>query len=221
MERAEGTPGYRLAKRLLERPTNAAFAIDVVDDHHVPVEGPAIIAANHRSFMDSIFLALIVRRPVAFLAKAEYFDDRRVAWLFRGTGQIPVRRGSPAGARVALEAATNVLERGGLVALYPEGTRSRDGLLHRGNLGAARLAMATGAPLIPVGLIGTHAVQPIGKRLPRLGHRIEARFGEPIHADPAQPARSQMRDLTVSLMDNIGLLCGQPHATRDRDLVSI
>jgi 1-acyl-sn-glycerol-3-phosphate acyltransferase len=139
-----------MAKALLSRPLRHAYDIEVDGISRLP-RGPAILAANHRSFMDSVFLALVVDRPVSFLAKAEYFDRRRTAWIFRSTGQIPLRRGSPAGARRALEAARGVLSHGGVVGVYPEGTRSRDGRLHRGHLGPARLALASGAPLCPSG----------------------------------------------------------------------
>jgi 1-acyl-sn-glycerol-3-phosphate acyltransferase len=181
---------------------------------HVPTDGPLIVVANHRSFMDSIFLAMVVRRPVAFLAKAEYFDKRRTAWLFRAMGQIPVRRGSPGGAKRAMDAACEVLEAGGVIALYPEGTRSRDGQLHAGNLGAARLAVATGAPILPVGLIGTEAVQAPDQRLPRFGKRVQVKFGQVIRPDGDANPRAQLRDLTHKMMSDIGSLCGQTYVRR-------
>src|SRR5689334_7460370 len=120
MERRSGPIGYRLAKAALRAPLHRAYDIEVDGLPHIP-DGPSILAANHRSFMDSIFLALVVERPVSFLAKAEYFDRRRTAWIFRSTGQIPVRRGSPAGAHRALDAALDVLRDGGIVGIYPEG----------------------------------------------------------------------------------------------------
>jgi 1-acyl-sn-glycerol-3-phosphate acyltransferase len=205
-----------VARRLLTRPLLAAYDLDIEDAWRVPTDGPAIVAANHRSFMDSIFLSVAVPRPVAFLAKAEYFDDPRVAWLFRMTGQIPVRRGSPAGARAAMDAATDVLTRREVIALYPEGTRSRDGRLQRGTLGAARLAIATSVPIIPVGLIGTEAVQPPDARLPRINKRVRIRFGEPLTPDPTLGERAQLRDLTYDLMAAIADLCGQQPAQSDR-----
>jgi 1-acyl-sn-glycerol-3-phosphate acyltransferase len=199
---------------LLDRPLRAAFDVRVDRAERVPSTGPLIVVANHRSFMDSIFLPLVFERPIAFLAKAEYFDDRRTAWLFRATGQIPVRRGSPSGARHALQSACDVLHAGGVVGLYPEGTRSRDGLLHSGNLGAARLAVATGAPILPVGLIGTDSVQAPDQRLPRLGKRVEIRFGQPIVPDVASDPRAQLRDLTHQMMSDIAALCGQAYVRR-------
>src|SRR3954469_22537551 len=183
MHTTSGTVAYRAAKRVVGRLLFTAYDIDIEGADRVPRVGGVILCPNHRSFMDSLFVPAAVERPVSFLAKAEYFDRRRTAWLFRATGQIPVRRGSPAGARAALGAARDVLVAGGIVGIYPEGTRSRDGLLHRGNLGPARLALDTGAPLVPIGLIGTEDVQPPGARLPRVGRRVVLRFGEPLRAE--------------------------------------
>ncbi|MDP1793211.1 MAG: lysophospholipid acyltransferase family protein, partial [Acidimicrobiales bacterium] len=121
--------------------------------------------------------------------------------------------------RRALEAANRVLEHGRAVAMFPEGTRSRDGLLHGGNLGAARLSIATGAPILPVGLIGTAEVQPIGRRLPRTGKRVDVRFGDLLYPDCDASPRAEMRDLTHHMMDAIGALCGQSTVRQRRDLV--
>ena len=109
MDRVSDPVGYRLAKALLSRPLRRAYDIEVEGDARLP-DGPVVLAANHRSFMDSIFLALVVNRPVSFLAKAEYFARRRTAWIFRSTGQIPLWRGDPGGARRAIDAALRVLE---------------------------------------------------------------------------------------------------------------
>src|SRR5258705_8548448 len=180
---------------MLARPLGRAYKLKTEGEDHLP-DGPIILAANHRSFMDSVFLALVVDRPVSFLAKAEYFDRRRTAWLFRSTGQIPLRRGNPAGARRALDAALDVLARGGVIGVYPEGTRSRDGMLHRGNLGPARLAAASGAPIVPVGLVGTGAVQAPDQRLPRVGKQVTVRFGAPLRLDQREAThRAHLRDL--------------------------
>lgn len=219
MDRVSGPSGYRLAKALLSRPLHRAYGIDVDGAERVP-EGPSILAANHRSFMDSVFLALVIDRPVSFLAKAEYFDRRRTAWIFRTTGQIPLRRGSPAGARRALDAALDVLAEGGVIGVYPEGTRSRDGMLHRGNLGPARLAAASGAPIVPVGLVGTEAVQAPGQRLPRVRKSITVRFGSPMRLDPDDANhRTHLRDTTDRMMGDIADLCGQEYVDRYSELV--
>src|SRR5437667_11916705 len=116
-----------------------------------------MLASNHLSFSDSIFLPLVLRRRVTFVAKAEYFEDPKTAWFFRAVGQIPVKRGGgPASAR-ALESAKEVLEAGAIFGSYPEGTRSPDGRLDKGHTGVARLALDTGAPVVAVAMMGTAA----------------------------------------------------------------
>jgi 1-acyl-sn-glycerol-3-phosphate acyltransferase len=153
----------------------------------------------------------LLERPLHRAFAIDVVDDHRIP---RGPVILAANHGSPGGARTALATALDVLVDGGVIGLYPEGTRSRDGLLQRGNLGAARLAIASGAPIVPVGLIGTHAVQPPGARVPSLGKRVEVRFGEPLYPDPTAPDRTQLRDLTLRLMADIGALCGQPQADR-------
>jgi 1-acyl-sn-glycerol-3-phosphate acyltransferase len=219
MDQVSGPAGYRLAKALLSRPLHRAYDIEVDGAGRLP-QGPAILAANHRSFMDSALLALVVDRPVAFMAKAEYFDRRRTAWIFRSTGQIPLRRGSPSGARRAHDAALGVLSEGGVVGIYPEGTRSRDGRLHRGHRGPARLAAISGAPIVPVGLIGTDQVQAPDQRLPRVGKRVTVRFGSPLRAEPHEAnRRSHLRDLTDRMMADIARLSGQEYVDDYAELV--
>jgi 1-acyl-sn-glycerol-3-phosphate acyltransferase len=209
MREIAGSMGYRVAKTVLSRPLFTAYDVTVDRPGDLPA-GPVILAANHRSFMDSMFLALVTERPVSFLAKAEYFDRRRTAWIFRATGQIPIRRGSPAGARQALDDAVGVLSAGGVVGVYPEGTRSRDGQLHRGHLGPARLARRSGAPIVPVGLLGTEDVQAPGQMLPRLGKKVAVRFGFPRWPDHGETGSGQsLRDFTDLIMDDIASLCGQ------------
>lgn len=211
MDRVSSPVGYRLAKAVMRRPLTRAYDIEVDGCTPLP-DGPAILAANHRSFMDSIFLALVVDRPVSFLAKAEYFDHRPTAWIFRSTGQIPLRRGSPAGARRALDAALDVLRNGGVVGVYPEGTRSRDGKLHRGTLGPARLSAASGAPIVPIGLVGTDQVQAPDERLPHLGTKVKVHFGRPITLGSCDEVhRARLRDVTDELMAQIAALCDQDY----------
>jgi 1-acyl-sn-glycerol-3-phosphate acyltransferase len=211
MGQIPGPIGYRVAKAVLDHPLNLFYDVKVEGPAILPA-GPVILAANHRSFMDSIFLALVLERPVSFLAKAEYFDRRGIAWMFRATGQIPLRRGSPAGARHAFQTALGVLSSGGVVGVYPEGTRSRDGRLHRGHLGPARLAYASGAPIVPVGLLGTHGVQAPDQRLPRVGKPVTVRFGPPRLPTPDDGRTgSATRELTDLVMGDIARLCEQPY----------
>lgn len=203
---------YRLSKAAFNVPLRAVFRVEVQGIEHVP-EGPAIFAANHRSFMDSIFLALTSPRPISFMAKAEYFDHRVTRWLFRNTGQIPLRRGSPASAREAVATASAVLANGGLVGIYPEGTRSLDGKLHRGNLGPARLAAASGAPIVPIGLVGTEDVQRPNERLPHPFRTVGVHFGAPrrVSADDVATNKQHLRSTTTTLMRDIAALSSQEY----------
>jgi 1-acyl-sn-glycerol-3-phosphate acyltransferase len=202
---------YWIIKGVLTPVLRVLFRVHVEGRAHIPRRGPVILAANHRSFLDSIFIPLVVRRRVTFVAKAEYFDDRKTAWFFRGVGQIPIRREGGSASERALRSAQEVLDRGGVFAIYPEGTRTRDGLLHRGHTGVARLALRTGAPIVPVGLVGTDEVQPVDAKLPRVGRRVTIRFGAPI--DPARyrgaaDDRLALRALTDEVMFEIRELCG-------------
>lgn len=204
-----GPLGYRLARAAGGPLLRRAYDIEVTGLEHVPRDGPAILAANHRSFMDSLFIAVVAPRPVSFLAKAEYFDRRRTRWIFRRTGQIPVRRGQRSGAQQALRAALEVLDRGGVLGVYPEGTRSRDGQLHQGTGGAVYLAARSGAPLVPVGLLGTEAVQPPDRLRPTVGGSVRIRFGAPLQPSPTAARHRHRHEVTEELMDSIGALCDQ------------
>lgn len=181
----------------------------------VPLRGPAILAANHQSFCDSFFIPLVLPRRVTFVAKAEYFDDWRTAWFFHAAGQIPIRRGGGSASERALRSAAEVIKRGRLFAIYPEGTRSPDERLHKGHTGVARLALETGAQVIPVGVIGTRAVQPIGARLMRPFKRVEVRFGEPIDVRSRFGNRLGdplvLRQATDEIMFEIARLTGQEY----------
>lgn len=201
---------YWLMKIVLTPVLRIVYRVKVDGREHLPTSGPVILAANHRSFLDSIFLPLVIRRRVTYVAKAEYFDDPKTAWFFRAVGQIPIRREGGSASEGALAAATDVLESGGVFGIYPEGTRTRDGFTHRGHTGVARLAMRTGAPVIPVGLIGTDECQPTDKKLPRLFRTVHVRFGQPIapehYAHPDE--RLRLRQLTDEVMFEIVQLCG-------------
>lgn len=178
---------------------------------HVPTEGPAILAGNHLSFIDSIFLPLVLRRRITFVAKAEYFDDPRTAWFFRAVGQIPIRRGGGSASRRALETAREVLEAGRLFGIYPEGTRSRDGRLYRGKTGVAWLALKAGCPIVPAALAGTQDIQPVGTRIPRV-RKVSVQFGEPIQVGgrfDGMPMGRARRVLTDEVMDAVHALSGQ------------
>ncbi|MDQ0672479.1 1-acyl-sn-glycerol-3-phosphate acyltransferase [Pseudarthrobacter siccitolerans] len=185
---------------------------------NIPGEGAAIIASNHLSFSDSIFMPLMVRRPVVFLAKSEYFTGtgikgRLTALFFRLTNQLPMDRSGGAASEASLSAGMEVLSHGGLLGIYPEGTRSPDSRLYRGKVGVARLALKAGVPVIPVAMIGTDKVQPIGKRLPNI-RRIGMIFGEPLdfaqYRDQAED-RVVQRQVTDEIMFELMRLSGQEY----------
>jgi 1-acyl-sn-glycerol-3-phosphate acyltransferase len=185
------------------------YRVRIEGREHLPRRGSVILAANHRSFLDSIFLPMVVGRRVTYVAKAEYFDDPKTAWFFRSVGQIPIRREGGTASEGALAAATDVLETGGVFGIYPEGTRTRDGYTHRGHTGVARLAIRTGAPVVPVGLVGTDECQPTDKKLPKVFRTVRIRFGAPISAAHYADAddRLALRRLTDEIMFEIVQLC--------------
>ena len=185
---------------------------------NIPAHGAAIIASNHLSFSDSIFMPLMVHRPVVFLAKSEYFTGtgikgRLTAAFFRLTNQLPMDRSGGAASAASLNAGMEVLKHGGLLGIYPEGTRSPDARLYRGKVGVARLALRAGVPVVPVAMIGTDKVQPIGKRLPNI-RRIGMVFGEPLdfsqYRDQAED-RTVQRKVTDEIMTRLMRLSGQEY----------
>ncbi len=205
---------YWVMKILLSPFFFVLWRVKVERREHVPSHGAAVLAANHQSFCDSFFLPLVVRRRVTFLAKAEYFDSRRTAWFFRAAGQIPIRReGGPLSER-ALVTAREVLGAGRLLGLYPEGTRSTDPCVHRGRTGVARLSRECGVAVIPVGIVGTVAVQPLNAKLMRPFRTVTVRFGEPMRMDPvadpddplAEHDHTVCRRFTDDLMKEIARL---------------
>lgn len=210
---------YWLLKLVLTPVFLLLWRVRVAGREHVPPDGPAVLAANHQSFCDSLFLPLVVPRKVTYLAKAEYFDSRKTAWFFRAVGQIPIRRGGGKESERALETAKAELEAGHLIALYPEGTRSLDHWVHRGRTGVARLSRECGVPVIPVGISGTVDVQPVGSRFLRPWRTVTVRFGEPMRMEPAPDPgdpmaghdHAQCRAFTDNLMHEIARLSGNPY----------
>ena len=205
---------YWLVKAILTPVLRFFYRVQVEGLEHVPAEGPVILASNHVSFCDSIFLPMVLKRRVTFVAKAEYFDDPKTAWFFRGVGQIPIRRDGGSSSAGALAAARGVLEAGGVFAIYPEGTRSPDGRLYRGHTGVARLALACQAPIIPVAMVGTREAQPIGQVLPNLFVPITIRLGRPLTYERLHDRlddRLALRDITDEVMYELRELSGQEY----------
>ncbi len=176
---------YWLLKYVLLGPWLRLIFRPVVEGReHLPTTGPAILASNHLSFSDSIFMPLMVKRKVTFVAKQEYFTGKGVKgfltkMFFVGAGTIPVDRSGGKAAQAAIDTGLRVLGEGKLFGIYPEGTRSPDGRLHRGKTGVARLALLSGAPVIPVAMLNADEIQPIGKIIPRV-RRVRIRFGPPL-----------------------------------------
>ncbi|HSJ43630.1 MAG TPA: lysophospholipid acyltransferase family protein [Euzebyales bacterium] len=174
---------------------------------NVPDEGPAILCSNHLSMLDPILVPLLLDRPIVFLAKSEYFHAGPFRWLFDALGVVPVARAGGSAARAGLDRGTDVLRAGGLLCLFPEGTRSPDGRLYRGKTGPIRLARRSGAPIVPVGLIGTREVIPPHTFVPRLGAAVTVRFGAQLLVGD----RADLRSEADRLMGVIRTLTGQTY----------
>jgi 1-acyl-sn-glycerol-3-phosphate acyltransferase len=183
---------------------------------NVPTSGAAILASNHLSFSDSIFLPLQCPRPVVFLAKSEYFTGKGikgffVKLFFKSTGQLPIDRSGGKASEAALNTGLGVLEQGQLLGIYPEGTRSPDGRLYRGRTGIARMALEAKVPVIPVAMIDTEKVQPIGTRFPRV-RRVGIVYGKPLdfsRFDGMEGDRIVLRAVTDEIMYELMRISGQ------------
>ncbi len=208
---------YWVIKAILKPLLRTIYRIRPEGLEGVPRRGPAIIAANHLSFLDSFFIPLVVRRRrVTYLAKADYFKSWKTAWFFKMVGQIPTERGGGEKSKRSLDVALDVLKEGKLLGIYPEGTRSPDGHLHRGRTGVARLALAAGVPVIPCGLIGTEEVMPKAAKFPTLTGRlrVDVRFGKPLdfaRYKGQERDRMVLRSVTDEIMFEIMELSGQEY----------
>jgi 1-acyl-sn-glycerol-3-phosphate acyltransferase len=186
---------------------------------NLPEHGGAIIASNHLSFCDSLFMPLAVRRRVTFLAKAEYFTTPGVKGalsrlFFSGIGQVPVDRNDKDAAAGALTAGVRILTAGGLLGIYPEGTRSPDGRLYKGKTGVARMALEAGVPVIPVAMINTEIIQPTGRKIPHLRPRPGIRFGKALDFSRYEGMagdRFVERSMTDEIMYELMQLSGQEY----------
>jgi 1-acyl-sn-glycerol-3-phosphate acyltransferase len=206
---------------LIGPPLRLATRMTVEGREHVPPTGPLIVASNHLSFIDSIVIPLASGRQVHFLGKAEYFQGAGlrgavVRWFHSTGGTIPVDRSDPRAAMRSLELGEEVLRRGEAFGVYPEGTRSPDGRLHRGRTGVARMALNSGATLLPCAVVGTDRVQPPGSNGFRPA-KVTVRFGEPVDvaglAERHQKA-ALLRAVTDATMDAIAELGGQERSGR-------
>jgi 1-acyl-sn-glycerol-3-phosphate acyltransferase len=183
---------------------------------NVPTNGAAILASNHLSFSDSIFLPLMLRRPVTFLAKSDYFTGKGLKgalsrWFFTATGQLPIDRSGGKASEASLNTGLQVLAGGNLLGIYPEGTRSPDGKLYRGRTGIARMVLEARVPVIPVAMIDTEKVQPIGQKLPKI-RRVGVNIGAPLdfsRFEGMEGDRIVLRAVTDEIMYELQKLSGQ------------
>jgi len=209
---------YQLSRIVAGPILHTIWRPKVTGAENIPVSGGAILAANHQSVVDSVFLPLMLDRPVTFSAKAEYFTAsgpmaRVWAYYLRATNQLQMDRDGPRAAQDTLEAALTLLQQGQLFGIYPEGTRSPDGRLYRGRPGVGWLALKSGLPVIPVALSGTRKVLPPGRMIPRPG-RIGVTIGKPVALAPelfdAPPGKAR-RQIADQVMAAIQELSGQEY----------
>ena len=209
---------YRISRVLAGPFLHTLWRPEIIGSEHIPESGGAILASNHLSIVDSIFLPLMVERPVTFAAKSEYFTgtrpiDRITGAYLRATKQLSVDRAEARAGQDMLEAALGLLTEGALFGIYPEGTRSPDGRLYRGRTGIGWLAVKSGVPVIPVAMSGTDHVLPPGRKVPRVA-KIRIRVGEPMTFEAQRslpsPAR-QRRAITDEVMKSIQALSGQEY----------
>jgi 1-acyl-sn-glycerol-3-phosphate acyltransferase len=197
------------------------FRPRVSGSENVPDHGPAILASNHLSYADWLFMPLTLTRRVTFVAKAEYFNTPGLkGWFqkrfFSGAGQVPIDRSGASAAEGALTAAKRVLDEGELFGIYPEGTRSHDGRLYRGKTGVARLALETGVPVIPIAVVGTDVVAPPGKKFGTVTRPV-VRFGRPLdfsRYEGLENDRYILRSITDEIMYEIMRLSGQEYVDK-------
>jgi 1-acyl-sn-glycerol-3-phosphate acyltransferase len=209
---------YRISRVLAGPFLHTLWRPEIIGSEHIPASGGAILASNHLSIVDSIFLPLMVDRPVTFAAKSEYFTgtrpiDRLTGAYMRATNQISVDRDQARAGLDMLDAALGLLRQGALFGIYPEGTRSPDGRLYRGRPGVGWLALNSGLPVIPVAMSGTDHVLPPGRKVPRVG-KIKIRVGEPLTFEAARTlpsASRQRRAITDEVMNAIQALSGQEY----------
>lgn len=217
------SPLYTFLKNVTAPAVQRIWHHEVIGAENMP-EGPAIIASNHLAFCDSIFIPLAVKPTVNFLAKSDYFNTpglkgRIMAGFFHAVGQLPMDRSGGEKSRASLDSGLQVLDAGGVIGIYPEGTRSPNGRYYRPKIGVARLALESGAPVVPVGQIGTNLVQPAGSNRPRIRHNgkpitVRTIIGAPLdftHLSANSTQHAVRRQVTETIGEAIRALSGQEY----------
>ena len=214
MGRMSGAPAlYRVLRATLPSVVLPYFKVTVEGLEHVPTSGAAIIAGNHLSFVDSFVLGLSLPRPLYYLGKSDYWESARTRWLVAGAGVVPVYRDGGDRGEDSLRAGVRLLERGDLLGIYPEGTRSPDGRLYRGKTGPVRMALEAGVPIVPFGIIGSDVAMPQDRKVIRRAP-ITLCFGPPVDLSRYRDRRTDplvLRSATDELMYEIMLLSGQEY----------
>ncbi|MGO2096060.1 MAG: lysophospholipid acyltransferase family protein [Candidatus Microbacterium stercoravium] len=210
---------YWILKHVLVGPiVKGLFRPWIAGAENVPKQGAAILASNHLSVMDSVFLPLMLERPMSFLAKSEYFTGKGIKgwatkWFMKGTGQIAIDRSGGSASEAALNTALQVVGRGDLLGIYPEGTRSPDGRMYKGRTGIARMALVSKVPVVPVVMVDTAEVLPIGSKRPRI-MRIGIVIGEPLdfsRYEGLEDDRFVLRSVTDEIMVALQRIAGQEY----------
>jgi 1-acyl-sn-glycerol-3-phosphate acyltransferase len=199
---------------LIGPPLRAAYRLRAKGTENIPRSGGAILAANHLSFVDSLFMPLLCPRDVVFLGKADYFESWRTRWFFEAAGVIPVRREGGSAGEAAILAGVRALKAGKVVGIYPEGTRSPDGRLYRGKTGVARLALEAQVPVVPVSISGTREIMPLDAKLPRLGGSPLVEYGKPLTFERYYDRprdRFVLRSVTDEIMYEVMMMTGQEY----------
>jgi len=210
---------YWILKHVLVGPiVRGLFRPWIAGAENVPKQGAAILASNHLSVMDSVFLPLMLERPMSFLAKSEYFTGKGIKgwatkWFMKGTGQIAIDRSGGSASEAALNTALQVVGRGDLLGIYPEGTRSPDGRMYKGRTGIARMALVSKVPVVPVVMVDTAEVLPIGSSRPRI-MRVGIVVGEPLdfsRYEGLEDDRFVLRSVTDEIMIALQRIGGQEY----------
>ena len=210
---------YWLLKNMIVGPlVLTVFRPWVVGRENIPKRGPVIFAGNHLSFIDSIFLPVVLDRRISFLAKADYFRGRGIKGyftriFFKSTGMLPIDRSGGKASEASLNTGLEVLAKGEQLGIYPEGTRSPDGRMYRGRTGVARMILESGAPVIPIAMVDTDRVMPTGQRIPKV-RRIGIIFGDPLDFSRfhgLEGDRFVLRSITDEIMYELNKLSGQEY----------
>ncbi len=210
---------YWFMKNLIAGPIlRTAFRPWVTGEENIPRSGGVILASNHLSFIDSVFLPLVIERRVTFLAKSDYYTARGIkGWaiknFLKAAGMLPIDRSGGKASEASLRTGLGVLGRGEVLGIYPEGTRSPDGRLYRGRTGVARMVLEGGVPVIPVAMVDTEKVMPIGKRLPKV-RRVGVVIGEPLdfsRFEGMEGDRFILRSITDEIMYELSHLGDQEY----------